>query len=789
MLRAKSAHRKLCIALLVVFVLSLVATSPLLAYLYRATLTVAESSGNDYTHLTVTCSEDVDWLVDNGFITTSTALDTRVETFGGSEQPHMVASDRIMTYVSALDGNSQLNWYLTTGNTELSGFPVIVGEGGYVTYGDHASLELGDDFEIEFEGFLPISDGSSLAVVGSDTSTEDSQVTSHDVNLPSGIESGDLLIMMVSVASTSENVITWPGSWTGLDQGYLFYAGSEGRAGAAYKVASGSEGSTATFTTNNAGYSAHQSYRIVGYSGVPVIGGEKSAALMISDTPDPNYYNAALGIDGRILWIAFHGRYLSSSTTISSYPSGYSDGTDVESSAGYAAVGVARKIECLSDEDAGSFTVSASVYWRTWAIAVKENTTTHLEKDGAFSIWSVDDDLYASTGKVLDQTQTICDAGYSVYGGRRRGERFNSYPDSVIGSVSFRMTKSNSPTGTGYCRVRRVSDDVIIGTLGSIDVSTISSVGEWITFDSTPVANPTVQDIRVCFEFAGGDGSNFISLCRSDTDELANAVLTTYISGWSDESGRDSTIKVFPSHGILVSSSDTPAGKSKIKLVADGTDLKLHVDDVLKDTESLGGAPIPDNSNDWVIAMTYFDYYKHTVSDTLYVHYEPITMIDGTTLPDREGAAWDGTITWGTNPSGVTATLGSLVAEESGVTIGDDDEGYREVMHEVEASDWFLEPAISTTLATHPLRPLIRIMSDNTTITELQAWRFLGLAILLLLTVSAAALVRGHLIIAGLVCGGTIALLAQQTVWPGWALVFMIPAIIAGWIAERTPSV
>jgi hypothetical protein len=110
-------------------------------------------------------------------------------------------------------------------------------------------------------------------------------------------------------------------------------------------------------------------------------------------------------------------------------------------------------------------------------------------------------------------------------------------------------------------------------------------------------------------------------------------------------------------------------------------------------------------------------------------------------------------------------------------------------MREVEVTDWFLEPDVGTKLATHPLRPLVTIWSDNSTVTEVQAWRFLGLALLLLLTVSSAILVRGHLLIAGLACGGTIALLVQQTVWPGWTLVFIIPAIVAGVMAERTPSI
>jgi len=204
---------------------------------------------------------------------------------------------------------------------------------------------------------------------------------------------------------------------------------------------------------------------------------------------------------------------------------------------------------------------------------------------------------------------------------------------------------------------------------------------------------------------------------------------------------------------------------------------------------------VPDNSNNWTVAIIYYNYYEHTVNSTLVAWYQPISLIDGTTLPDREGLAQNGIITWGSNPYGVTVTLGSLTAPESTIPIEDeDDDTVRPpVTPPSETSDWFLEPDIGVKLANHPLRPLVRLMvtaSDpNAVTTELQAWRFLGLVLVLFMTVLAAIKLHGHLLIAGLVCGGTIAVLVQQTIWPGWALVFIIPAIVAGIIAERTPSI
>ena len=177
-----------------VAVIALTVAVPALAYLYRAPLTIA-SNYTDFTALPVTCMADVDWMIDNGFITTSTALDTRVETLGGTAQRHMMVEDRIMVFCPTLNGYSQLNWYLTTGNTPLTSFPVIVGYGGNVTVTDTAALEPGGSFNITFSGYVDTStsnsDPSFPSVMGTNTSYHDVATNAHTVNLPSGITSGN----------------------------------------------------------------------------------------------------------------------------------------------------------------------------------------------------------------------------------------------------------------------------------------------------------------------------------------------------------------------------------------------------------------------------------------------------------------------------------------------------------------------------------------------------------------------------------------------------------------------
>jgi len=186
-----------------------------------------------------------------------------------------------------------------------------------------------------------------------------------------------------------------------------------------------------------------------------------------------------------------------------------------------------------------------------------------------------------------------------------------------------------------------------------------------------------------------------------------------------------------------------------------------------------------DDANDRVIVAPAFDA-NTTIGDTF--------TVDFGTLPDREVAANDARITWGINPTGVTMTLGSMVPASQPVPGEEDTRPTSDVLPATDASDWFVDPDVTGALLTHPLRPFVTIMSDTTTISETQAWRLLGFAFVLFMTIGAAKLVRGHYLIAGIAGSVAIGALAAQTIWPLWSLIFIIPMIFAGVVAERTPS-
>jgi hypothetical protein len=231
---------------------------------------------------------------------------------------------------------------------------------------------------------------------------------------------------------------------------------------------------------------------------------------------------------------------------------------------------------------------------------------------------------------------------------------------------------------------------------------------------------------------------------------------------------------------MVITASITAVGGGTLTLDVDGTSDSVVV-----------GSGVPDNANDWVIgsaATPYMDYYKHTVAGTLIAHYQPIAIIVGTALPDREGAAQNGVITWGANPAGVAVTVGGLVSAAQSVSLGTADSSTGDILPVSGGSDWNTEPAVTGALLTNPLRPIVTAVSDNTTLTERQVWVLFGLITVVFITVLVGASVRGHHLITGIASGLAMVWMIVWTVFPIWAVIVVILAVVGGLISERSPS-
>lgn len=124
---------------------------PVFAFLYRAPITIIESSSTAHTQLPVKAASNNKYLASNGFISSS-ARDTAVGTLASTSYPHMVSDSYVWT-VTDIPALGQVNLYYYTGETPAD-FDIIVGVGGSFKTKDVAALELGNNFEINVSGGL-----------------------------------------------------------------------------------------------------------------------------------------------------------------------------------------------------------------------------------------------------------------------------------------------------------------------------------------------------------------------------------------------------------------------------------------------------------------------------------------------------------------------------------------------------------------------------------------------------------------------------------------------------------
>jgi len=172
-----------------------------------------------------------------------------------------------------------------------------------------------------------------------------------------------------------------------------------------------------------------------------------------------------------------------------------------------------------------------------------------LRKDGAYAIARGTDNVtveFPSVPESILQEATNANSDLSADGTdvQRMGERFYGFPTSVINQVDVYIRKVSSPTGTASLTVRKVSDDSLVGTVGTLDVSTLTTSFAWKTFNSTPVVTAN-ESIRISLEYSGGSTVNYVEFSQQTTDVYAGGNLSYYAGGWTNVSTSDATFRVY----------------------------------------------------------------------------------------------------------------------------------------------------------------------------------------------------------------------------------------------------
>jgi len=144
------------------------------------------------------------------------------------------------------------------------------------------------------------------------------------------------------------------------------------------------------------------------------------------------------------------------------------------------------------------------------------------------------------------QNQTLGDVSFLVGSSwsARAGQKVNAFPESTITEVDFYLSKAGAPTGTGYVRVRSVADDSIIGTIGSINVATIDAGYAWYPFTTTPVPITVDTDVRIMFEYSGGDSGNYLLVSEKNANVISFGLFTYYDGSNHDNSSEDLTFRL-----------------------------------------------------------------------------------------------------------------------------------------------------------------------------------------------------------------------------------------------------
>lgn len=190
-------------------------------------------------------------------------------------------------------------------------------------------------------------------------------VTSMAISLPASIASGNLLIAHVGV----RNAGTWtpPTGWTQLAK--QAGGGAVGETVAWYKIATGSEGTSATWTAGTATTAAWQVRKITSWHGTTPP--EMTAASGDAVAVNPPSLTPSWG-SADTLFLALAG---SSADTMNftAAPTNYTDLVTTAASTGGGASNAGSAIRQLTgaSDDPGTFTTSTNRWWAALTVAVR----------------------------------------------------------------------------------------------------------------------------------------------------------------------------------------------------------------------------------------------------------------------------------------------------------------------------------------------------------------------------------------------------------------------------------
>lgn len=302
--------------------------------------------------------------------------------------------------------------------------------------------------------------------------------TSHSVNLPATINSGDLLILFW--CNRSSPTVTGPSGWT------LKYAGDTsgnfGRGETFLRVADGTEGSTVTVSLSGTGREAcAQVWRISGWEGTLASVETGTLVTASNSNPNPPSVTASWGAEDNLFIAAIHGA--DDDATASSGPTNYTNVTNTVSGGGNnsgASVITARRNLNGATDDPGTFTLTQNETHIVQTLVIRPSTS------GNVSVTPTTGDLNI-TGQLptvkLDEVVTPTTGDLNITG-QLATVILNEILTPTTGDVSF----------TGQLPIVVVSDGNISVTITTGD---LNFTGQTPTIKLDEVVTPVTGDLNI----------------------------------------------------------------------------------------------------------------------------------------------------------------------------------------------------------------------------------------------------------------------------------------------------
>lgn len=593
--------RALCIAILGVWVF---AVAVFAAWEYSFPTTVVDTSLASRTYYPVLFGYGGTPLVNAGKIA-ATGLDTNMQ-IGSTNIEYMMSTTEVTTVIPNLPNGGQATCELYTGYTpNQTNFPVIVGENGRFETADVAAIELGANFEIEF----------------------DSYVDTSKVHHPLIYKQGAFLVDVSAAGTITAGCINADSydvtplvfaAWTDVDvSNYV----PDGATGVVVEID----------TANNN----------------KATGVRKNGSTDDRRT-DTEHYWAMIGLDDSEIFEV----YLEDNTC-HIYLRAYTDDnwtykTDaVDISLG--AIGAWTDIDLTASTEDGAVAAIVEVVNTdvgAWQTNVRKNGSTDNRLptlNGGYHTFRV---IGLDDGEILEGYIQNAAVDFYLIGYVIGGATFDT--DATDKSLGVSGAWTNVDCSAEAPDATYLFFEIVDSSDDGVGFREEGSVDNIITDSNARQA----QGITKC---------DMVQICEAYEQDHTDTDF--YLTGYTEYG----IYPAFSSPTYLVSSSVgggvLASGVKNIKVTGDGVNLTLDVDGTT-DANAIG-AGVTNTTNNWrfmSLAIPYLTDYYHTVGIVLQITYEPDNMLADTTVED-ETNAFDGTIMWGCNQD-VTLAYGEMETYE-----------------------------------------------------------------------------------------------------------------------------